>query len=53
MKFGNATLLLAFWKSRPARGAWIEIVPAEPKPERKSSRPARGAWIEMLASALA
>ena len=33
--------------SRPARGAWIEMVPdVEPEPS-VSSRPARGAWIEI------
>ena len=35
--------------SRPARGAWIEIVqPYTPGSHTLLSRPARGAWIEML-----
>ena len=32
--------------SRPARGAWIETVPATFVPYWTESRPARGAWIE-------
>ena len=34
-------------KSRPARGAWIEILRAHKKELEKQSRPARGAWIEI------
>ena len=39
------TLLL----SRPARGAWVEImVKCYHNMKELSSRPARGAWVEML-----
>ena len=34
-------------KSRPARGAWIEIVEQEQRAIPRRSRPARGAWIEI------
>ena len=33
--------------SRPARGAWIEILAGAQIAESYKSRPARGAWIEM------
>ena len=36
--------------SRPARGAWIEIISSTAKAGRDKSRPARGAWIEMTSS---
>ena len=39
--------------SRPARGAWIEIVGAVDKLRLLVSRPARGAWIEMQVLLLA
>ena len=35
-------------KSRPARGAWVEIKAARASQQRRRSRPARGAWVEML-----
>ena len=35
-------------RSRPARGAWIEIKITIVDVVKKLSRPARGAWIEML-----
>ena len=34
-------------RSRPARGAWIEINLSVSSPSSDRSRPARGAWIEM------
>ena len=34
-------------KSRPARGAWIEIGRRPTPLTRPMSRPARGAWIEI------
>ena len=38
-------------KSRPARGAWVEIAKEyyESK-DSTSSRPARGAWVEMMST---
>ena len=33
--------------SRPARGAWIEILPGSEDWTSRESRPARGAWIEI------
>ena len=34
--------------SRPARGAWVEIIfITTPKTFKHPSRPARGAWVEM------
>ena len=38
------TLLL----SRPARGAWVEIISYVPAVNGRLSRPARGAWVEMF-----
>ena len=35
-------------RSRPARGAWIEISNFLRMRSPSTSRPARGAWIEML-----
>ena len=35
-------------KSRPTRGAWIEMSPLTPVLTLAASRPTRGAWIEML-----
>ena len=40
-------LILALTGSRPARGAWIEIIHPLKKRDNIKSRPARGAWIEM------
>jgi len=37
--------------SRPAWGAWIEIIPTKPEELTQTSRPAWGAWIEMIISA--
>ena len=37
------TLLL----SRPARGAWVEILPLNDGTFFDVSRPARGAWVEI------
>ncbi len=33
--------------SRPARGAWVEILVGEFFTSMITSRPARGAWVEM------
>ena len=33
--------------SRPARGAWVEILIGAPMALTQKSRPARGAWVEM------
>ena len=35
-------------KSRPARGAWIEIRTILEERRKRESRPARGAWIEII-----
>ena len=36
-------------RSRPARGAWVEIMLVNGKPlMRVESRPARGAWVEIF-----
>ena len=35
------------YMSRPARGAWSEILALRELLMRKRSRPARGAWIEI------
>ena len=40
------TLLL----SRPARGAWVEILILRMPSSLHRSRPARGAWVEMFQS---
>ena len=39
------TLLL----SRPARGAWVEILETDRRKVTDRSRPARGAWVEIHA----
>ena len=33
--------------SRPARGAWVEIILAANTQIQAASRPARGAWVEI------
>ena len=33
--------------SRPARGAWIEMLITGNRSDKLESRPARGAWIEI------
>ena len=35
-------------RSRPARGAWVEILVGEFFTSMITSRPARGAWVEIL-----
>ena len=40
------SLLLQEW-SRPARGAWVEIMYSYFNPNPAGSRPARGAWVEI------
>jgi len=35
------------WKSRPTRGAWIEIKAINEMTAAVESRPTRGAWIEI------
>ena len=42
LKSADSRMPGANQKSRPAWGAWIEIEPAEPKPERKSVAPRMG-----------
>ena len=37
-----------FYRSRPARGAWVEISYPRRNNLLLSSRPARGAWVEMV-----
>ena len=39
-------------RSRPTRGAWIEILIIPIIPTEVVSRPTRGAWIEMLAPSI-
>ena len=39
---------IAAYRSRPARGAWIETYRRHNKISKIGSRPARGAWIETL-----
>ena len=39
--------------SRPARGAWIEILRGSDGAGTARSRPARGAWIEMTSGSAA
>ena len=34
-------------KSRPTRGAWIEIILCSKNQHAAESRPTRGAWIEI------
>ena len=47
MKLEGLTLGLTAGGSRPARGAWIEILYPDTDFVFTKSRPARGAWIEM------
>ena len=47
MKLFHAVTICNTWKSRPARGGWIEMVKKGEKAMFKKSRPARGGWIEM------
>ena len=47
MKYLDDIVELLYAKSRPARGAWIEISVLAMMPTGIGSRPARGAWIEM------
>ena len=35
-------------KSRPARGAWVEMYSDSPTAPAVESRPARGAWVEIV-----
>ena len=39
---------IEFFKSRPARGAWVEMTREIQKSKKKKSRPARGAWVEIF-----
>ena len=34
--------------SRPARGAWVEMLSEAAAAKKSKSRPARGAWVEIL-----
>ena len=47
MKWVHGRIAPVRFVSRPARGAWIEILQGYVKPKAWKSRPARGAWIEM------
>ncbi len=48
LKFIMNTQKCLYAKSRPARGAWVEISSAlHPRPPEHQSRPARGAWVEI------
>ena len=38
---------LKITRSRPARGAWVEIQHERNCEEQQQSRPARGAWVEI------
>ena len=48
MKFPRKLLLLLSNPSRPARGAWVEILLVLAFPLKLLSRPARGAWVEIF-----
>ncbi len=48
MKHGPPPVKLPGWKSRPARGAWIETSVVTALRAVSGSRPARGAWIETI-----
>ena len=47
MKFVASSVCELGLLSRPARGAWIEIMRSANISQKSASRPARGAWIEM------
>ena len=47
MKSPVGSEVVIVYKSRPARGGWIEIVTPVARSRRKKSRPARGGWIEI------
>ena len=48
MKYFVLLLFRFAQPSRPARGAWVEIMmPPVPSRYGKRSRPARGAWVEI------
>ena len=47
MKFDAQAVRDGKYKSRPTRGAWIEISKIAQPPMLRRSRPTRGAWIEM------
>ena len=50
LKFISITLIILICiRSRPARGAWVEIGLADRfRTDWRRSRPARGAWVEIL-----
>ena len=50
LKFMFSLINLRLFPSRPARGAWVEILLDDYDVEGKMSRPARGAWVEMISS---
>ena len=47
LKFAIQTTKKFLHKSRPTRGAWIEIDIKKAKRAKALSRPTRGAWIEI------
>ena len=47
MKCLNTLTPIVTTRSRPARGAWIEMSNITLVPRLRPSRPARGAWIEI------
>ena len=48
LKYCLALWSCCWYRSRPARGAWVEILIVRPStPPASTSRPARGAWVEI------
>jgi len=50
LKYNHIETKVNAAKSRPSRGAWIEIESAIHSAEAPVSRPSRGAWIEIFSS---
>ena len=49
MKFADIISVEVFTASSPARGTWVEILPAKLAIRRRTtSSPARGTWVEIL-----
>ena len=47
LKYGITIKTFSRYKSRPTRGAWIEIIIVKYTVKKSRSRPTRGAWIEI------
>ena len=47
MKYFEVVLLITCSVSRPARGAWVEMLLLLLGLKTRLSRPARGAWVEI------